>query len=288
MTSRPVVTGFFHEDSFTITYVLAEPEGRACAIVDSCLDYDPNAGRTSTGSADEVLAFVESRGLEVAWLLETHAHADHFSAAAYLKRRTGAPVGIGRTVTKVQTLWKEIYNFGDACRTDGSQFDRLFDDGERFRIGDLEVMVMDTPGHTPANVTYVAGDAAFIADTIFQPDFGTARCDFPGGSAGELYRSIQRILALPDETRLFTGHDYMPGGRDPAWESTVAEQKAGNVQLKTGPSEAEFVAMREERDASLPMPRLILHALQININAGRLPEPEANGTAYLKIPLNRL
>jgi glyoxylase-like metal-dependent hydrolase (beta-lactamase superfamily II) len=288
MTSRPEVTGFFHEDSNTITYVVAEPGGPACAIIDSCLDYDPNAGRTGTGSADEVLAFVESRGLEVAWLLETHAHADHFSAADYLKSRTGAPIGIGRTVTKVQALWKEIYNFDEACLTDGSQFDRLFDDGERFRIGDLDVLVIETPGHTPANITYVAGDAAFVADTIFQPDFGTARCDFPGGSARELYHSIQRILALADETRLFTGHDYMPGGRDPAWESTVAEQKATNVHLKNGPPEAEYVAMREKRDAGLPMPRLILHALQINIAAGALPEPENNGVRYLKIPLNRL
>ena len=288
MSSAPDVTGFFDDASNTITYVLAEPGGRACAIVDSVLDYDPNSGRTSTESADEVLAFVRERGLDVEWLLETHAHADHFSAAAYLKSELGAPIGIGRTVTKVQTLWKEIYNFGPACRTDGSQFDRLFGDGERFRIGGLEVEVIETPGHTPANISYLAGDAALIADTIFQPDFGTARCDFPGGSARELYHAIQRILALPDETRLFTGHDYMPGGRDPMWESTVGEQKAKNAHLKNGPSEAEFVAMREERDAGLPMPRLILHALQVNINAGRLPEPEDNGTRYLKIPLDRL
>lgn len=288
MAHAPKVTGFFDDASNTITYVVAEPDGPAAAIIDSVLDFDPNAGRISTESADQVLAFVEEQGLEVVWLLETHAHADHFSAAHYLKEKLGAPVGIGRTVTKVQALWKEIYNFGPACRTDGSQFDRLFDDGERFRIGDLEVEVIDTPGHTPANISYLAGDAAFIADTIFQPDFGTARCDFPGGSARELYRSIQRILALPDGTRLFTGHDYMPGGREPAWESTVGEQKAANIQLKGGCSEAEFVAMREQRDGGLAMPRLILHALQININAGRLPEPEDNGTRYLKIPLDRL
>lgn len=288
MASAPEVTGFFDEASNTITYVLAEPGGGACAIVDSVLDYDPNAGRTSTESADEVLAFVRERGLEVVWLLETHAHADHFSAASYLKEKLGAPIGIGRTVTEVQALWKEIYNFGPECRTDGSQFDRLFDDGERFRIGDLEVEVLETRGHTPANITYLAGDAALIADTIFQPDYGTARCDFPGGSSRQLYQSIERILALPDETRLFTGHDYMPGGREPAWESTVAQQKAENVQLKDRPDEATFVAMRDQRDAGLPMPRLILPALQININAGRLPEPEDNGTRYLKIPLNRL
>ena len=288
MTTAPDVTGFFHDASNTITYVVAEPAGRACAIIDPVLDYDPNSGRTSSESADEVLDFVRERGLDVVWLLETHAHADHFSAAHYLKGKLDAPVGIGRTVTKVQALWKDIYNFGDACRTDGSQFDRLFDDGERFRIGPLDVEVMETPGHTPANITYLIGDAAFIADTIFQPDFGTARCDFPGGSARELYRSIQRILALPDATRLFTGHDYMPGGREPAWESTVAGQKASNVHLKDRPDEASFVAMREKRDAGLALPRLILHALQVNVNAGRLPEPESNGVRYLKIPLDRL
>jgi glyoxylase-like metal-dependent hydrolase (beta-lactamase superfamily II) len=285
---QPEVSGFFHDASNTITYVLTEPGGPACAIVDSVLDFDPNSGRTSTESADEVLDFVRARGLEVAWLLETHAHADHFSAAHYLKEKLGAPVGIGRTVTRVQELWKGIYNFGAECRTDGSQFDRLFEDGERFRIGALEVEVIDTAGHTPANITYPAGDCALIADTIFQPDYGTARCDFPGGSARALYHAIQRLLALPDATRLFTGHDYMPCGREPTWESTVAEQKATNVQLKDRPDEAAFIAMREKRDAGLAMPRLILHALQVNINAGRLPEPEANGTAYLKIPLNRL
>ena len=284
----PDVTGFYHDPSGTITYVLVEPEGRAAAIIDPVLDFDPFAARTSTTSADQVLAFVRERGLEVKWLLETHAHADHLSAAAYLKGKLGAPIGIGATVTKVQTLWREIYNFDDNCRTDGSQFDRLFEDGERFALGALEIEVIATPGHTPANITYVAGDAAFVADTIFQPDFGTARCDFPGGSARQLYHAIQRILRLPDTTRLFTGHDYQPDGRDPAWESTVAEQKATNIHLKDRPSEQAFVAMRAQRDRDLPMPCLILQALQININAGRLPEPEANGTAYLKIPLNRL
>jgi glyoxylase-like metal-dependent hydrolase (beta-lactamase superfamily II) len=285
---QPRVTGFFHEPSCTISYVVAEPEGCACAIIDSVLDFDPNAGRTSTESANRLIGHVRENDLEVAWLLETHAHADHFSAAPYLKEQLGGRIGIGATVTEVQRLWKEIYNFGDACRTDGSQFDRLFTEGETFRIGALEASVIDTPGHTPANVTYVVGDAAFIADTIFQPDFGTARCDFPGGSARVLYQSIQRILALPPETRLFTGHDYMPGGREPAWESTVAEQRSRNIHLADEPFEEAFVAMREKRDAELPMPRLILHSLQVNINAGRLPAPEANGVAYLKIPLNRL
>lgn len=284
----PRVTGFFHEDSYTISYVVAEPEGPACAIIDSVLDFDPSSGRVWTDFADDLIAFVQRNGLRVEWLLETHAHADHFSAASYLKERLGGLIAIGSTVVEVQKLWKDIYNFGEACATDGSQFDRLFADGETFRIGALEARVMDTPGHTPANITYVIGDAAFIADTIFQPDFGTARCDFPGGSARTLYHSIRKILALPPETRLFTGHDYMPGGREPAWESTVAEQRRTNIQLKDDPSEERFVALRERRDAELPMPRLILHALQININAGRLPAPEDNGTAYLKIPLNRL
>jgi len=285
---QPRVRGFFHEPSCTISYVVAEPEGPACAIIDPVLDFDPNAARTSTEFADRLIVHVQENGLEVEWLLETHAHADHFSAAAYLKERLGGRIAIGATVTEVQRLWKAIYNFGDACRTDGSQFDHLFTEGETFRIGTLEAQVIDTPGHTPANITYLVGDAAFIADTIFQPDFGTARCDFPGGSARILYHSIQWILALPSDTRLFTGHDYMPGGREPKWESTVAEQRRANIHLKNEPSEAAFVAMREARDAELPMPRLILQSLQVNINAGRLPPPEANGIAYLKIPLNRL
>ena len=284
----PDVTGFFHQPTNSIAYVVADPGGTACALIDPVLDFEPNSGRTSTGFADAMLDFVRDRSLKVAWLLETHAHADHFSAAAYLKERTGAPVGIGASVRKVQALWKAIYNFGDACQTDGSQFDRLFAEGDTFEVGGLTFGVLDTPGHTPANVTYLCGDAAFVADTLFQPDYGTARCDFPGGSSRELWHSIQKILALPDATRLFTGHDYMPGGRAPAWETTVAEQRAGNVHLKKRPDEAGFVAMRDARDAGLAMPRLILLALQININAGRLPEPEANGTAYLKVPLNRL
>lgn len=284
----PDVTGFFHEQSNSIAYVVADPDSAACALVDPVLDFEPNGGRTSVAFADRMLDFVDQSGLEVVWLLETHAHADHLSAADYLKGRTGAPVGIGASVKKVQALWKEIYNFGDACRIDGSQFDRLFEEGETFEVGGLTCRVLDTPGHTPANVTYVCGDAAFIADTIFQPDFGTARCDFPGGSSRELWHSIQKILALPDTTRLFTGHDYMPGGREPAWEASVAEQRATNIHLKHQTDEEAFVLMRDARDAGLVMPRLILLALQVNINAGRLPAPEDNGTAYLKVPLNRL
>jgi glyoxylase-like metal-dependent hydrolase (beta-lactamase superfamily II) len=285
---RPEVTAFFHRPTYSVAYVIAEPEGRCCAIVDSVLDYEPNAGRTSTAFADEIAAFVRGRGLEVVWHLETHAHADHFAAVSYLKGNLGGRIAIGASVTKVQRLWKEIYNFGPECRTDGSQFDHLFREGDRFTIGALEGYVFDAPGHTPANVVYVVGDAAFVNDTIFMPDFGTARADFPGGSARELYRSIRRILELPDATRLFVGHDYMPGGREPAWEATVAEQKASNVHLKGDCTEEAFVKLREGRDAELAMPRLILHALQVNINAGRLPPPESNGTSYLKIPLNRL
>lgn len=284
----PKVRGFYHEDSGTVSYVVAEPGARRCAIIDPVLDFDPNSGRTATVSADEIVDFVRDKQLEVEWLLETHAHADHFSAASYLKGKLGGRIAIGATIVLVQRLWKEIYNLPADYPADGSQFDHLFGDGERFSIGALEARVMETPGHTPANISYIAGDAAFIADTIFQPDFGTARCDFPGGSARTLYRSIRRILALPPETRLFTGHDYMPGGRDPAWESTVAEQRGSNPHLKNDPPEEEFVAMREARDATLPMPRLILQSLQININAGRLPPPEKNGVSYLRIPLNRL
>jgi glyoxylase-like metal-dependent hydrolase (beta-lactamase superfamily II) len=285
---RPEVSGFYHEDSGSISYVVAEPGGSRCAIVDPVMDFDPNSGRTGTRPADEIAAFVRKRSLAVEWLLETHAHADHLSAAAYLKEQLGGRIAIGATIREVQRLWKEIYNLPAHHPTDGSQFDRLLEGGERFRIGAMDVLVIETPGHTPANITYVAGDAALMGDTLLQPDFGTARCDFPGGSARELYHSIQRILALPPETRLFTGHDYMPGGRDAAWQSTVAEQRAGNVHLKESPGLERFVLMREARDATLPMPRLILHALQVNINAGRLPPPEANGVAYLKIPLNRL
>jgi glyoxylase-like metal-dependent hydrolase (beta-lactamase superfamily II) len=230
---------------------------------------------------------VKEKGVTVEWILDTHPHADHFSAASYLKEKLGAPIAIGEHVKDVQELWKGIYNLPD-FPTDGSQWDRLFADGDTFKIGSLEARVMFSPGHTLASITYVVGDAAFVHDTLFQPDFGTARADFPGGDAATLYRSIQAILALPDETRLFTGHDYMPGGRDPEWESTVAEQKRENPHLKDNTSEADYVALRNKRDAELPMPKLILHALQVNTNAGRLPTPEDNGRSYLKIPIGAL
>lgn len=288
LRGRPLVAGFFEKRTSSVQYVVADPETKQCAIVDPVLDFDPNSGATATRSADELLRHIERERYELAWILDTHPHADHFSAAGYLKDKTGAPTAIGEKVTEVQTLWRRIYNVADCCPADGSQWDRLFADGERFRIGNLDVAVMFTPGHTLASIAYVIGDAAFIHDTLFMPDGGTARADFPGGSASALWKSIQRIIALPDETRLFTGHDYCPGGRKPAWESTVAQQKAENSHLRKARTEAEFVALRQARDRELPMPKLILHSLQVNIRGGRLPEPESNGRRYLKIPLDAL
>jgi glyoxylase-like metal-dependent hydrolase (beta-lactamase superfamily II) len=284
---RPEVFGFFDKRTSSIQYVVADPRTKACAIVDPVLDFDEKSGSTATRNADRLLDFVREQRLSVAWILDTHPHADHFSAAPYLKARTGAPTAIGERVVDVQRLWKGIYNLPD-FPADGSQWDRLFAHGDTFAIGDLSVRVMFSPGHTLASITYVVGDAAFIHDTMFMPDSGTARADFPGGSAARLWNSIQDILALPGETRLFTGHDYQPGGREPRWESTVAEQKRANTHVATCRTEAEFVALREARDRTLPMPKLILHALQVNINGGRLPEPEANGRRYLKFPLDAL
>ena len=284
---RPEVFGFFDKRTSSIQHVVVDPRTKACAIVDPVLDFDEKSGATATRNADRLLDFVRDRGLCVAWILDTHPHADHFSAAPYLKARTGAPTAIGERVVDVQRLWKGIYNLSD-FPADGSQWDRLFAHGDTFAIGDLSVRVMFSPGHTLASITYVVGDAAFIHDTMFMPDSGTARADFPGGSAARLWNSIQDILALPGETRLFTGHDYQPGGREPRWESTVAEQKRANTHVATCRTEAEFVALREARDRTLPMPKLILHALQVNINGGRLPEPEANGRRYLKFPLDAL
>lgn len=289
MTSQaaPDVSGFYHEPSGSIVYILKDPASQHAAIIDPVLDYDEKSGRVSTETADALIEAVRSRGLSIAWILDTHAHADHFSAAHYLKGKLGAPMAIGERIVAVQKLWQKIYNWPD-FPADGTQWDKLFAAGETFRVGSLDVRVMHSPGHTPASVTYVTGDCAFIHDTLFQPDSGTARADFPGGSAAELYDSIVQILSLPDETRLFTGHDYRPNGRKEAWQSTVAEQKRSNTHFKGIPSREAYVELREKRDRSLPMPRLILHALQINIRGGQLPEPEDNGTAYLKIPLNAL
>jgi glyoxylase-like metal-dependent hydrolase (beta-lactamase superfamily II) len=285
---RPLVQGFYEERTSSVQYVVADPETRRCAIIDPVLDFEPNSGNVATASADKLLRYVEGEGYEVEWILDTHPHADHFSAAGYLKDRTGAPTAIGEKVVEVQKLWQRIYNSEGSWPADGSQWDRLFADGEHFKVGNLDAEVLFAPGHTLASIVYLIGDAAFTNDTLFMPDSGTARTDFPGGDARVLWRSIQRILALPDETRLFTGHDYRPGGRPPAWESTVAQQKAGNVHLPKAGCEAEFVAFREARNRTLPMPRLILQALQVNVRGGRLPEPEGNGTRYLKIPIDAL
>lgn len=287
MTQRPHVTGFYDPRTFSVQYVVADPATKRCAIIDPVLDFDEKSGQTATVNADKILDFVVAEGYAVDWILDTHPHADHFSAASYLKSKTGAPIAIGEKVRDVQKLWKGFYNWPDFPE-DGSQWDKLFADGESFKIGNLDARVMLSPGHTLASITYVVGDAAFVHDTLFMPDSGTARADFPGGSAKALWDSIQAILALPDDTRIFTGHDYQPGGRAVLWESTVAEQKAKNSHMSVHLSEAAFIAAREARDATLPMPKLILHALQINTNAGRLPEPEANGRRYLKIPLDLL
>jgi glyoxylase-like metal-dependent hydrolase (beta-lactamase superfamily II) len=283
---KPEVTGFYDKPSGSIQYVVADPRTRRCAIIDPVLDFDEKSGATATTNADALLDFIRQDGLEVEWILDTHPHADHFSAAHYLREKTGAPTAIGEKVVDVQGLWKSIYNWPD-FPADGCQWDRLFADGEGFSVGGIAASVLFSPGHTLASITYLIGDAAFIHDTLFMPDSGTARTDFPGGSAGRLWRSIQRILALPDETRLFVGHDYQAGGRKALWESTVAEQKAGNIHI-AGKTEADFVTLREARDRTLAMPRLILHALQVNMNGGRLPEPEANGRRYLKFPLDCL
>lgn len=282
---RPNVTGFYDPATFSIQYVVADPATGQCAIIDPILDFDPKSGGTSTQSADRLLHHIEANGLKLAWILDTHPHADHFSAAGYLKDVTGAPTGIGDRVIEVQKLWKVIYNLSDNFPVDGSQWDRLFADGESFMLGETEIFVMQSPGHTLCSVTYVAGDAAFIHDTLFMPDSGTARADFPGGDARTLWRSIQAILALPDDTRLFTGHDYRPGGRDAMWESNVLSQKQENDHVRDR-SENGFVELRTGRDRILPMPKLILFALQVNISGGCLPASETDGKRYLKIPLN--
>ncbi len=285
---NPDVTAFFDPATYTVSYIVADPTTHTAAIVDSVLDFDPNSGRTSKASADRLIEAVRARGLTVEWILETHVHADHLSAAPYLKEALGGRIGIGEHVRQVQKVFGKLFNAEPAFAADGRQFDHLFTDGERFRIGALEAEVLHTPGHTPADLTYVIGDAAFIGDTLFMPDYGTARTDFPGGDARRLFGSIRRILDLPPATRLFTGHDYAPGGRGYAWESTVAEQRARNIHVHDGVGEDDFVALRTARDAKLDMPRLILPSVQVNMRAGHLPPPEDNGVRYLKLPLDRL
>jgi glyoxylase-like metal-dependent hydrolase (beta-lactamase superfamily II) len=281
----PEVTGFFDDRTSSIQYIVSDPATKRCVIIDPVLDFDEKSGATATRNADMLLDHVGDHGLKLDWVLDTHPHADHFSAARYLREKTGAPMAIGDRIVEVQKLWKGIYNWPD-FPADGSQWDKLFADGETFAVGNIPVKVMFSPGHTLASITYVIGDAAFVHDTLFMPDSGTARCDFPGGSSKRLWRSIQDIFTLPDETRVFTGHDYQPGGRKPMWESTVAEQKSTNIHMSKYLTEAEFCAVRDARDRTLPMPKLILHALQVNINGGRLPEPEANGKRYLKFPVD--
>lgn len=285
----PIVRTFFDEATFTASHVVHDPSTGAAAIIDSVLDYDPASGRTSHESADAIISYIEAMGLRVLWLLETHAHADHLSAAPYLKERLGGTIAIGRDITQVQESFGAIFNAGDAFLRDGSQFDRLFDDGERFELGSIAATVLHVPGHTPADLAYVIGDAVFTGDTIFMPDFGTARADFPGGDAHQLYRSIRRLLSLPREARLYLCHDYKAPGRDTyAWETTVGAERDRNVHAHDGIGEDDFVAMRTARDATLDMPRLILPSVQVNMRGGRFPEPEANGVRYLKIPIDAL
>jgi glyoxylase-like metal-dependent hydrolase (beta-lactamase superfamily II) len=289
MIHRPDVQGFFHEPTNTVSYVVSDPATGACAVIDTVLDYDAAAGRTSTAAADEVIAVVRDRGLTCEWVLETHVHADHLSAAPYVQERLGGKLGIGSAITVVQDTFGKVFNAGTEFQRDGSQFDRLFEDGEEFALGSFSVHVLHTPGHTPACLTYIIGDAAFVGDTLFMPDYGTARADFPGGSARQLYRSIRKVLELPPETRLFLCHDYKAPGRDVfAWETTVAEERRNNVHVRDGVGEDEFVAMREARDRTLSMPKLIVPSIQVNMRGGELPEPEDNGTVYLKVPVNRL
>jgi glyoxylase-like metal-dependent hydrolase (beta-lactamase superfamily II) len=285
---RPQVHGFFDPATWTVTYVVHDGPGTPCAIIDPVLDFDPKSGRTRTASAEKVVAYVEAQRLRVEWILETHAHADHLSAAGYLKGRLGARTGIGENITAVQKVFKGIFNLDPAFPQDGSQFDRLFRDGDEFRLGRLVVHVMHVPGHTPADLAYRVGDAVFVGDTLFMPDVGTARCDFPGGDAHKLYASVRKILSLPGETRLFMCHDYPPEGRGPVFETTVAEQLAKNIHVHDGVTEAQFVEMRNRRDATLEMPVLILPSVQVNIRAGELPPAEPNGVSYLKLPVNAL
>lgn len=285
----PVVKGFFDPVTGTISYVVFERAGSACAVIDTVLDYDPNSGRTHTASADAVIAFIREHNLTVQWLLETHAHADHLSAAQYLRQQVGGKIAISTSITLVQGVFRKIFNFEHSFLEDGSQFDRLFCDKDSFAIGNLQAQALSVPGHTPACMAYQVGDAVFVGDTLFMPDVGTARCDFPGGDAHVLYRSIRKLFSLPDTTRLFMCHDYPPETRPiPGWEATVAAQRASNIHVRDGITEEEFVSMRNARDATLELPTLIVPSVQVNIRAGQMPPPEDNGVRYLKIPLNTL
>ena len=285
---KPQVQAFFDDATWTASYVVFDQPGGNCALVDTVLDYDPKSGRTRTQSADRLIQFVREQHLNVQWILETHAHADHLSAAQYLRKQLGGKIAIGAAITQVQNVFKGVFNMEPAFHADGSQFDYLLQDDEVFAIGKLEAKALAVPGHTPACMAYQVGDVVFVGDTLFMPDVGTARCDFPGGNAHTLYQSVRKLLSLPPTTRLFMCHDYPPAGRAVTWESTVAEQSARNIHIHDGISEDEFVALRTQRDATLEMPVLILPAVQINIRAGEMPPPETNGVSYLKIPLNAL
>jgi len=288
-SSRPSVRAFFDEATFKASYVVHDPATRRGAIIDSVLDYDPASGRTSHASGEAIVAYVEAEGLTIDWLLETHAHADHLSAAPWLQQRLGGKLAIGRAITVVQEVFGKVFNAGTEFERDGSRFDRLLDDGDTFTIGSLQASVLHVPGHTPADLAYVIGDAVFAGDTLFMPDYGTARADFPGGDAATLYRSIRRLLELPREARLFLCHDYKAPGRETfAWETTIGAERTANVHVHDGVSEAEFVAMRAARDQTLGMPRLILPSIQVNMRGGHFPEPDANGVRYLKIPVDAL
>jgi glyoxylase-like metal-dependent hydrolase (beta-lactamase superfamily II) len=288
MTLHPEVTSFFDEPTNTVTYVVKDPASKSCAIIDSVLDIDYAAGRISYDSADQVIDFVSKNNFKVEWHIETHVHADHLSAAPYLQKKLGGKIGIGKNITIVQETFGKIFNEGTEFQRDGSQFDKLFDDGDSYQIGSMTAHAMHTPGHTPACMVHVVGDAAFVGDTLFMPDGGSARADFPGGDARVLYRSIKRVMALPNDMRLFMCHDYGPNGRNIKWETTVAEQREHNIHAKDGISEDQFVATREARDKTLGMPKLIIPSLQVNMKAGELPEPDASGKRFLKVPLNGL
>lgn len=287
--SKPEVTGFFDEATNTISYVVADPAAKKCAVIDSLLDYDAASGRTNMSSADELIGFVKEKGYDVDWIIDTHVHADHLTAAPYIKEQLGGKTAIGEHVCTVQKVFSEIFNEGQSFHTDGSQFDHLFADEETYKVGSIEGRAIHTPGHTPACMSHLIGEALFVGDTIFMPDYGTARCDFPGGDAGALYDSIQKLFDLDDDTRMFLCHDYKAPGRDEyVWETTVSAQKKGNIHVREGTSRDEFVAMRTARDATLDMPKLILPSVQVNMRAGDMPPPEENGVRYMKVPINAL
>ena len=288
MSQKPVVKAFFDPDSNTISYIVRDPSSASCAIIDSVMGFDMAAGRTSFDGADEMITYIEQHNLKLDWLIESHAHADHLSAAPYIQQKLGGKIAIGKEIIAVQNVFGKIFNEGTEFERDGSQFDLLLEDCDTYQIGSLNAFVMHTPGHTPADMVHVIGNVAFVGDTLFMPDGGTARADFPGGDAGVLFDSIQKVLTLPDDMKLYMCHDYGPGGREISWETTIAEERANNIHIGAGATREAFIALREERDATLNMPKLIVPSIQINMRAGKLPPVEDNGTAYIKMPINTL